>query len=294
MVFDVAVVGGGFAGMSVAPQPARARRRVAVVEGGLRRNRFASSSHGFRAQDGRAPAAIVTDARAQLAAYATVHWFDAAVTTASGRADAVSLQAGKSTHQTRRTIQATDVADALTDIPGLLERWRRTVFHCPNCHGYELQQGRIAAIAASSVSLHQAQWLPEWGGVTFLLNPALSLGQDDARLLAECGVEVEATPVAAIVDDVRDVMVVRRCDTFDGTSTASSTPPASPLAAQLACEHDEGLQRAFIRTDAMEATSVPDVFARGDAARATGDMSTAEGEGDLAGMKAHASLVFHV
>lgn len=293
MVFDVAIVGGSFAGLSAALQLARARRRVAVFDSGLRRNRFAVSSHGFLAQDGRAPAAIVADARAQLAAYPTVHWFDAAVTSASGSADAFSLEAGEWNHQARRVILATGVVDALPDIPGLAERWGRTVFHCPYCHGYELEQGRIAVIATSPVSLHQAQLLPEWGSVTFFLNAALSLGEDESRMLAARGVKVEATPVAAIIDDARVVLADGRSEAFAGVFTASRTAPGSPLAAQLGCEHEEGLLGPFVRTDAMKATSVAGVFACGDLARAAGNVALAVGDGALAGTGAHASLVFN-
>jgi thioredoxin reductase len=52
MQLDVVVVGGSFAGLSAALQLARARQRIAVIDSGLRRNRFAEVSHGFLGQDG--------------------------------------------------------------------------------------------------------------------------------------------------------------------------------------------------------------------------------------------------
>jgi thioredoxin reductase len=294
MNFDAAVVGGSFAGMSAALQLARARRHVAVFDSGLRRNRFAATSHGFLGQDGRAPEAIVADARAQLEAYPTVRWFDGAVTAVSGSSDAFELQTGTTTHQARRIVLATGVADALPDIPGLAERWGRSVFHCPYCHGYELQQGRIAVIATSPVSLHQAQLLPEWGSVTFFLQGALSLGDDETRMLAARGVKVEMTPVVGIVDHARIVLADGRSESFDGVFTASRTAPASPLATQLGCEHEEGLLGPFVKTDAMKATTVPGVFACGDLARVAANVALAVGDGALAGTAVHASLVFHV
>jgi thioredoxin reductase len=294
MNFDAAVVGGSFAGMSAALQLARARRRVAVFDSGLRRNRFAATSHGFLGQDGRAPEAIVADARAQLEAYPTVRWFDGAVTAVSGSSDAFELQAGTTAYQARRIVLATGVADALPDIPGLVERWGRSVFHCPYCHGYELQQGGIAVIATSPVSLHQAQLLPEWGSVTFFLQGALSLGDDEARMLAARGVKVETTPVVGIVDHARIVLADGRSESFDGVFTASRTAPASPLATQLGCEHEEGLLGPFVKTDAMKATTVPGVFACGDLARPAANVALAVGDGALAGTAAHASLVFHM
>lgn len=53
--YDLAVIGGSYAGMAAALQLARARRKVVVIDAGLRRNRFASHSHGFLTQDGVAP-----------------------------------------------------------------------------------------------------------------------------------------------------------------------------------------------------------------------------------------------
>ena len=45
--FDVIVIGGSYAGLSAAMQLGRARKRVLVIDAGLRRNRFAQTSHGL-------------------------------------------------------------------------------------------------------------------------------------------------------------------------------------------------------------------------------------------------------
>jgi hypothetical protein len=45
-------------------QLARARRRVLVMGTGVRRNRFAETSHGFLGPDGRSPGAISAEGRA--------------------------------------------------------------------------------------------------------------------------------------------------------------------------------------------------------------------------------------
>ena len=71
-MYDVIVVGGSFAGMSAAMQLARARQKVLVIDAGMPRNRFADEAHGFLGQDGRAPAAIMREARRQMLHYPTV------------------------------------------------------------------------------------------------------------------------------------------------------------------------------------------------------------------------------
>lgn len=292
MSFDVAIVGGSFAGLSAALQLARARRRVAVFDTGLRRNRFAAASHGFLAQDGRPPGEIAAQAREQLLRYPTVQWIDAAVSGIAGEADAFEVQAGGRTWPARRIVLATGVSDGLPAIPGLQERWGRHVFHCPYCHGYELGQGRIGVIAVGPVSLHQALLLPEWGRVTFLLNGAFQPGEDDLHELSARGVAVEATPILAIEGEARVVLEGGRAEDFAGLFVASRTEPASPVAQQMGCALDESPLGRCVRTGPMKDTSVPGVFACGDLARAAGNVALAVGDGAMAGAAVHRSLMF--
>ena len=107
------------------------------------------------------------------------------------------LPDGGSVHG-RRLVLATGVADTLPSVEGLEERWGTSVFHCPYCHGYELDEGAIGVLAAGELSLHQALMLPDWGEVTLLLNGAFEPVPDQSAALARRGVTVERTPVARI------------------------------------------------------------------------------------------------
>jgi len=154
-IFDALVIGGSYGGLSAAMQLARARRRVLVVDAGQKRNRFAKTSHGFLTQDGRSPDAIAADGRAQLLLYPTVRWLHGTATEAEPLQDgfAVRTEAGERL-QARVLVLATGVVDELPDIPGVAERWGRHVFHCPYCHGYELDRGRIGVLGVGPTSLH--------------------------------------------------------------------------------------------------------------------------------------------
>src|SRR6476661_6243197 len=137
MHHDVIIIGGSFAGLSAAMYLARARRSVCVVDAGEPRNRFAAHSHGFFAQDGSSPAAMLATARTQVAAYPTVSFVAAHALRAESSGDrfAVALDTGE-TLTAARLVLAFGVADELPQIPGLAERWGSTVLHCPYCHGY--------------------------------------------------------------------------------------------------------------------------------------------------------------
>jgi thioredoxin reductase len=133
---DVIIVGGSYAGVSAGLQLARARRDALVLDAGLRRNRTAAASHGFLGQDGQEPGAIAAKGKAELLAYPTVTWQDAAVTDARPVPGGFAVRVGGDEHLARRLVLATGVVDDLPAIPGLRERWGRTVFHCPYCHAY--------------------------------------------------------------------------------------------------------------------------------------------------------------
>jgi thioredoxin reductase len=291
--FDVIVVGGSYAGLSAATQLARARRRVLVIDAGQRRNRYARHSHGFLGQDGREGAAIAAEGRAQLMKYPTVRWQEGTATQAVAQDGGfrVTLADG-STHHTQRLVLATGMADELPSIPGLAERWGSSVFHCPYCHGYELDQGRIGVLATSAHSFHHAMMLPDWGTVTFFLNGVFEPDAEQLAKLAARGVTIERTPLRAVDGKARVELQDGRTLEMDGLFVLSRLHSASPLAELLGCEMEEGAMGKYLRTDMMKATSIPGVYAAGDAARMAGSVAFAVADGAMAGAAAHQSLIF--
>nr|WP_315480021.1 NAD(P)/FAD-dependent oxidoreductase [uncultured Rhodoferax sp.] len=294
---DFAVIGGSYAGLSAALQLARARRQVLVVDAGQRRNRFVDAagetSHGFLTQDGRPPAEIAADAREQLMNYPNVEWMhgtaDEARVASDGR---LEFRVGTEAISAHRLILATGVRDELPPVPGLAERWGCSIFHCPYCHGYEMNAGPIGIIAASPLALHHALMLPDWGSPTLFLNGAYTPSDEDLAAIARRGTQIEATRIARI-DGVADVVLQDgRTITLNGLFTQPRTLLVSPVAEQLGCALEEGPMGLFIKVDEGKATSVPNVFACGDAARAAGNVTLAVADGAMAGFGAHrASMV---
>jgi thioredoxin reductase len=290
-MFDAVIVGGSYAGLSAAMQLARARRRLLVIDGGQRRNRFAQHSHGFLSRDGAAAADIAGEARRQLLGYPTVEWRDATVVSAMGSADAfvVTDSTGRQ-DGARRILLALGVTDELPGIPGLAERWGRSVFHCPYCHGYEID-GPIGVLNVLDNSIHQALMLPDWGPTTFLLN-GKDASADDLDKLAARGVALEPAPVEAIVNSADVRLADGREVRFGGLFSASRTRPSTDLAVRLGCMMEDGPAGSFIATDMVKQTSIPGVFACGDAARPSGNVALAVGDGAMAGAGIHRSLMF--
>src|ERR671930_817773 len=67
--YDVAIVGGGAAGLSAALVLARARRRVVVLDAGNPRNAPAAHMRNFLSRDGTPPAELLALGRAEVLGY---------------------------------------------------------------------------------------------------------------------------------------------------------------------------------------------------------------------------------
>jgi len=267
MVYDVVIVGGSYAGISAGMQLARGRRTVLVIDAGQRRNRFAEHSHGFLGQDGRNPGDIADEARAQLLAYPTVEWLQQSAVKAGqcGEGFAV-VTADEQCFEARRLIIASGMVDVLPDIPGLSERWGKHVFHCPYCHGYELNGGPIGVLAATPIAMHQALMLADWGPTTLFLNEVFEPDAEQLASLKKRGVTLEREPVVSINGHADITMASGRVVELAGLFTQPHMHMASPLPVQLGCEFEAGPMGDFIKVNATRETSVPGVFACGDAA----------------------------
>lgn len=296
MSHDVIIVGGGFAGLSAAMQLGRARRRVLVIDAGLPRNRFADASHGFLGQDGKAPAEIFREAARQVAAYPSVAFIHGEATGAArdGEGFQVTLADGR-TERTRKLVLAGGIVDHLPDIPGLKERWGATVLHCPYCHGYEVRDRALGVLANHPMAPHQAEMLPDWGPTTYYTQGKFEPDAETLAVLARRGVAVERQPIVEVLGAGPAMDVVRLADgrivTAQALFVAPRTTLASPLAAQLDCAIDEGLLGPVIRVDDMKATTVPGVFAAGDATRSMHNATFASADGVMAGVAAHRALI---
>ena len=298
MTFDIIIVGGSFAGQAAALQLGRARRGVLLLDAARPRNRFAHASHGFPGQDGVSPHEIVSTLAHQLKAYETVVqrgstainavFADGSFSITLDRGDVVS---------SRRLILATGVRDILPAIPGLQERWGISVFHCPYCHGYELDQQAIGVLGNSEQAFHQAMLVRDWGPTTLFTQNSLELTLDQQSALSRRDISIEQTPLAELLGQRRRLDSVRLADgrtlKLAGLFVAPRTEIVGDLASGLGCALEDGPTGPFISVDAMQRTSVANVFAAGDAAAPMSNATLSAASGVRAAAAAHHSLIFN-
>ena len=296
MQHDVIIVGGAFAGLAAATYLGRARRTVCVIDARQPRNRFADASHGFLGFDGSDPKAILAKARDQLGAYPSVHMIEAEAIAGRSEGEGFGVTLANSEEiSARKLILAYGVRDTLDSIPGLQERWGKTVLHCPYCHGFEFSDRQLGVLYRMPMSVHQAVLVAEWGPTTLYLNGA-ELDREAAQTLASRGVKVEPGKLKRLVGERCALSAIEfedgRLSPVEALYVAPQSCPSSPLAEQLGAAIEDGPFGPLITTDADKMTSVPGLYAAGDIARAPHSVSWAVADGVTAGISAHRALVF--
>jgi thioredoxin reductase len=154
MTYDVAIVGGGPAGLAAALLLARSRRRVIVIDDGQPRNSAAQHLHGYLGHDGIEPAKLLERGRAEVAHY-NVEFLPGTVVSATESQDRgkfptefhLEVTPGQNI-SARKLLLATGVVDTLPDVPGLKECFGRSMHHCPYCDGWEHRDQALATFGS--------------------------------------------------------------------------------------------------------------------------------------------------
>ena len=287
---EVAIVGGGPAGLSAALVLGRARRRVVVVDAGAPRNAPAAHMQGFLSRDGMSPAGLLRAARAEVRAYGVAIIEDRVVEATAGFE--LRLASGR-TVTARRVLLATGAVDDLPDVVGARERWGRDLLHCPYCHGWEVRDRPIGVLGSGPGSVEHAHLLRQWSDDVMLFTHTYTGAPGERATLDARGIAVVDGTVERIVvtEDVlravrlADGRVVPRAALF--IRPALCAHPDSPAAA-LGCELLAG---GLVRVDADGRTSVPGVWAAGNAANPRAQVITAAGEGSAVAIAINTELV---
>jgi thioredoxin reductase len=296
---DVAIVGGGPAGLQAALTLGRIHRQAVVLDDGTYRNAAVTHMHNVLTNDGRPPADYRAAAHRELAAYDSI-------TVVQGRAEAIEatgdtfrLQlADGSEIAARQLVLATGVRDELPPVDGLTALWGDLAAQCPFCHAHEFRGTRFGIIGAESAGHYAAMLGPIASELLVLTDgePLPETWQGDAAVRTERIASVERHD-----GGVRVTLTAAEGDSggpeHEQVSVIFVKPTlhqSAPFAAQLGLELNP---TGCVRIDEFGRTSLAGVYAAGDLAHQPtfpGPMASvvmAQAMGQLAGMAAHSTLM---
>lgn len=293
--FDVAIVGGGPAGLTAAMWLGRYLHRVVLVDSGDPRNWQTRGVNGYLGLPDVTPAALRGAGRDEARRYGA-ELIDGCVETIIARETNgydLTLESGR-VLTSKRVLLAYGVKDIWPEIPGLEKIYGATAYHCPDCDGHETRGRKTVVVGigrkAVGLALALTTWTRELVICTNGHDPQLTeplLAQLDALNIP---VLTERVTCAMQKDGALYALELAGPMQLDCERLFFSIGhyPADDFAQRLGCErNDEGC----IIVDEHFHTSVRDVYAAGDIVPGTQIALAAAAGGAKAAIAIHHSLV---
>ncbi|PHH90386.1 hypothetical protein CDD83_3836 [Cordyceps sp. RAO-2017] len=271
-LIDVAILGGGPAGLTAAATLARQLHTAVVFDSKSYRNERASRMHMVAGWEKADPREFRAKARRDIESnYPSVRFADCAVARVEKQTDCLFRlwDDGGREWSSRKVLLAVGSSDTYPDLEGYEALWARKIFHCLFCHGYEDRGApsvgvlAVAPVVVPFLVLHMAENAAQLGERVVIYT------NGNAELTEQLGstFEVEPRPIRRLVDKAgTDCVTV---ELADGTARDETflvhnpqTGVKGPFVAQLGLETTPmGDVQAKAPT---YQTSVRGVFAAGD------------------------------
>ena len=293
--YDVAVVGGGPAGLCAAVWLARYLHKVVVVDSGDPRNWETRGINGYLGHHGIRSPELRAIGREEGAKFG-VDYVSGIVEEAineSGELFTIRLREG-AVIEAQRILLAIGIKDVWPDIPGLDRCYGETIHVCPDCDGYETRDKKTVVVGKGRKAVGMALALTTWTSKIVICTNGEKPDMEQKLLdqLKALNIPLLDQPIKCVVSKSSEISGI---DLDGGMSLdcerlyfAIGQYPADDLGAQLGCKRDE-MGRLVI--DERNHTSVKNVYAAGDIAPGPQMAIVAAASGAVAAIAIHASLL---
>jgi thioredoxin reductase len=293
MIYDAIIVGGGPTGLSAALILGRCRRRVLLLDSGQPRNAASKGISGFVSRDGVGPFEFRKIARDELQAYSCVdeihgHAVDAALTDCVFH---VTIEDGR-VFRSRRLLLATGLVDELPPIEGLSEFWGKSVFVCPLCDGWEVQDRPMLAYGTGAAMPAFAMELLLWSRDLVVATPGeCGFSSRDREYFHRHDIRLVESRILRLEGEHGKLRRVLFANGFtlarESLFLMTRQKQRSELPEKLGCHFtDEGA----VEDKEMERTNIPGLYVAGNASKGLQLAIIAAAEGAKAAFSINESL----
>ncbi|MEK3857426.1 NAD(P)/FAD-dependent oxidoreductase [Cytobacillus sp. FSL H8-0458] len=296
MNYDCLIVGGGIAGLQAAIQLGRYKHKVLVLDSNDGRSVICKNYHNILGYPDGVSGPELRKLGKKHAESLGVEFVHEKVEQAE-KADGGFVVSGESgdKYSGKRILLATGVMDRMPPFPELMPCLGISVYVCPDCDGYEVKDKRTIVLGSGNAGANMALTLSYWTNDLVFINHEKKVpDQEFLGKMREKNIEyLEETIDRVLAEDDKfygvrlesgkEIAGDRGFIAFGGNEIKSG------LAKQLGAER---LENKHILTDPRsKMTSVQNVWAAGDVAAHSEQVTIAMGEGAQAAIWIHKSLL---
>jgi thioredoxin reductase len=292
--YDCIIIGGGPAGLTCAIFLGRYRRNVLLIHDNKPRNYASRAIHGFLGQHDIPPNELLARGRAE-AAKAGVEISEGTVSNVCRNGDVFEVITSSGKWRGRRVVLAYGVRDKLPDIPNLERYYGGSIFHCPDCDGYEVTGKRVAVIGWGKKAVGLALKLLQWTDQLTVLTHGheREWSKEHTSKLLSHGIGIKDEKINGLEGD-GDIVKAAVLSTgervaVDAMFFTIGVERSCTLAEELGCEVDG--EKPNIVVDDHKQTTVEGVYAVGDLVPGSQLAITSAADGAIAAIAVNRSLL---
>ena len=298
--FDVAIIGGGPAGLTAAIWLARFLHSVVVVDSGDPRNWETRGVNEFLGLPHIRPPELRALGREEARCYGVALVDDIVTAARKMDDDEFSLEmVARESLRSRRVLLAIGIRDIWPEIPGLEHTFGQNAHVCPDCDGYDARGKKVVVIGSGRRAVGMALSLTTWTHDLMICTngepPGLDVPEYCEKLDA-LNIPILTEPILRVVCEgnvihsleLRDGMHLDADKIFLAIGQFPADDAGTKLSLQLGCERDD---EGHVVVDTHYHTSVHNVFAAGDIVPGPQLAIAAASDGAMAALSIHKSLV---
>ena len=280
-------MGGGPAGLNAAVVLGRCRRKVLVFDTAEYRNKYSHGMHNYLTRDDILPHDFIQECHKELKKYGVCLHRKRVV---KGRKNEdgffVVEDDGGEKYYAKKLLIATGLSDNIPDIPGFKEFYGKSVFHCPYCDGWEVQDRRLGVYARDKEGAELALALKGWSREVVLYTDGKYKVKPHHELqLAAMEIPIDRRRIARLEGKGNQLETIVFRDGEEAACDAlffvNGYRQQCNLAETFDCEIS---RKGVVVTNRFQQTSTPGLFVAGDADKDVQFVVVAAAEGAKAGV----------
>ena len=291
---DCIIVGGGPAGLNAAVVLGRCRRKVLVFDSATYRNQYSHGVHNYLTRDDILPGDLLDIAHKEVKKYGA-KMIRKKVVNARKNEDGIFVVKDEdgTVYRSKKLLIATGLWDNVPDIPGFRELYGKSVFHCPYCDGWEVQNKKVGVYARNKNGYELALALKCWTDhVTLYTDGRNRLKPTEVETLVANDVAIVSYPISRLESNGDKLKAVlfkngesRPCDAL---FFVNGFRMQCDLAETFGCNMSK---KGVVLTNRHQQTNIEGLYVAGDAAKDMHFVVVAAAEGAKAGVIINKELI---